>query len=459
MARVIGFALLACLALAGGVVRGQGATDPAASSGLAPWSWPLDAEHREAARGLRESRRAGPGEEGRILEALSRRGVAALPAWFDILERQRVPESTPGDAPQMLSEAQRGLLVAALGRLPAPLVRTRILQRVAARGDAPDLDLRLAAIRVLAVAGEAADLALVARWAPRKPLVDANSPAPLSREGRAALRDAASGILARDARAWPAFEAVLRRSDEHVARALLDGACARRDPRAAEVLLRIARGEPAHALQVASLAPRCGRSSRPEVDADFALWALERAQAVEPDQAHAYLAAVGAFDDGDLAGRLCALAAEDEPRRAQAALSALRAITGLGLGTVEEWLSWLELERTWRATTRPALARDILGGDEAAMARALKALAMRRIQRAELVADVVPALSARKPALRAQACSTLGALKSAAGTDALLVACLDEDEAVRRAARAALRAIHGEPLPEELDLLRVALGL
>jgi hypothetical protein len=471
---MIAIALAACLALAPSVVLGQAAPEAvvpeavvpeavvpeaAAASGLEAWSWPLDGEHREAARRLREARRAGPEQQVRLLEALVGRGVAALPAWFDILERQRVPETATDDAPQILSEAQRGLLLAAMGRLPAAIVRARVLQRLAAHGATPGDEARLAAIRVLAVVGEAGDLSSLARWAPRKPVHDPQSPAPLSREGRAALREAAGGILGRDARGWPGLESVLRQCDEHAASALLDGACTKRDPRAAETLMRLVRERPVHALQVASLAPRCGRSSRPGVDAAFALWALERAQAVEPEAAEAYLGAVGAFDDGDLAPALCAMAAEGEPRKARAAVAALRSMTGLGLERVDEWRTWLEVERRWREQTRPALARDVLHGDEAAVARALKAFGQRRILRGALVADVAPALAARQPALRALACSTLGALGGAEATESLLLACLDEHESVRVAARAALGEIHGEPPPESIDLLRAELGL
>jgi HEAT repeat protein len=53
----------------------------------------------------------------------------------------------------------------------------------------------------------------------------------------------------------------------------------------------------------------------------------------------------------------------------------------------------------------------------------------------------------------------LGALGGAEATESLLLACLDEHESVRVAARAALGEIHGEPPPESIDLLRAELGL
>jgi hypothetical protein len=454
---MIGWPLVACLMLPPAQATARvvvGPVDAGSSVEVPrPWSWPTEREHLEAGRILRDSRRAGADEQGVLVEQLARRGSAALSAWFDILEHQRVPEATSTDAPQLLSESQRGLLLSALARHPAPKVRALLLQRVESRSADEAGEMRLAAIRVLAVVGQARDLARLPAWAARKHSSAGSAPARLTREARTGLRDAAAGILARDPHGWRELVALVVDCDEHAARALLDGASSRRDALALEPLLRIVRARPAMALQVAALAPRCGRSIRPAWDAEFAQWAMERAEASPSEDIGAFLGAVGAFDEGALAPRLCALLDDPDRRVAAAALGALRAMVGLGLSSSAEWRAWLEGEVRWNEQVRPILARAVLEADEAGAARALQAYAGRRFQRSSLVADVVPALASRRPALRALACSTLGALHSAAATDQLVAASSDEDSTVRASARAALLAIHGEQLPDDLGLL------
>src|ERR1700741_3381131 len=131
---------------------GARAQEPQESdSRLQAWSWPTTPEHLVIAGALRASRRsdAAPGSE--LVQRMLGAGPGAVAAEIDILARRRGPETSPEDAPQILSDPQRDLVLAALARSGESEVRAEIKARLEV--DASDSHARLAAMHALGAVG------------------------------------------------------------------------------------------------------------------------------------------------------------------------------------------------------------------------------------------------------------------------------------------------------------------
>src|SRR6185295_11898454 len=126
-----------------------------------------------------------------LLAQLASPGADAIAPLFDILVQERVPRSEPEDAPQILSVAQRDLVLAALAKLPREKVRAALERRLPAPPAVADARMRLAILRLLSVIGDSNDLPRLCALAPREQ--DALTPA-----AAAALRGACAGILRRE---------------------------------------------------------------------------------------------------------------------------------------------------------------------------------------------------------------------------------------------------------------------
>src|SRR5512147_2209045 len=81
--------------------------DDAAPPKLGPWTWETTPAHLRIAAALREARRAGPSDGPLLQQRIIGSGKDSIAAQVDILLRGRVPETSPKDGPQVLSDAQR----------------------------------------------------------------------------------------------------------------------------------------------------------------------------------------------------------------------------------------------------------------------------------------------------------------------------------------------------------------
>ena len=449
-------ALLAGLAAGALVPSPAPAQGPAqsredAAPGLSRWSAPTTPAHLAIAKVLRESRRSSAAPPAKLVERLTKAGPEAPQALVDVLARARVPETAPDDAPQILSEAQRDLVVLALAKSPAEAVRNAVRAELQAQVPGPGAP--LAAVRALGAIGGAGDLLQVAELAPRQ-----GRGQPLLPEARTALRDACASVLSRDPRGYAALADLVRRSDAEVGRALLESLGSRRNPRALPVLLAAARAKSELGPQAAARAAACGGSTDPTLDRDFCAWALAALPSARPEFARSLLQALGSVDDGTLVPEMIARLADADAGVRDSALWALRKTSRLGLpADATSWTTWFHAEADWHEKARPALKADLESGDLAKAALALRAYAEHRTRRSELASDVARALGNSTPELRRLSCEILGQLGSPSACSALVERLTDEDEGVREAAYQALREVTGLDLPREPTSLREVL--
>src|SRR5258706_809533 len=396
--------------------RAQDPADDPAPPKLAPWTWPSTPSHLRIGAALREARHAGPGAGPELLERISASGRDAIAAQLDILLRARVPETSPKDGPQLLSEAQRELLLSALAKMPQAGVRKELDARLAQTPD--DSTARIGAIYALGVVGEAQDLAQLVALAPRKAESEELA---LPSAAREALRNSVTTLLRRQPQAWPALSSALREVDLNAAKTLLDALGRVRDPRGLRILLEAARANPKLAWKAASLAPACGSSLQPETDREFLEWVRGELQNAQPGYARTLLTDVGALDDGDWVPTLTDHLGDPGSGVREEALAALRRISGLGYpGDPTLWRNWYGVETRWHAERRPKLVPQLSSNEIPVVLAAVREYSEHRTHRTELTGELLKVLDNGKPEVRRLVISVLERLGSCAACPALL---------------------------------------
>jgi len=434
---------IAALPLLASVARAGGPDDSGAPR-LAAWSWEITPAHKAIAAALRDSRLPSPPPDSRLVDRIVSAGPGTIAAELDILVRKRVPEARPGDAPQILSDPQRALLIAALSRGSASAVRAAVGARVDAAPGDPGT--QLAAVHALGAVGAAGDLRKIVELVPRK----SGASSPLSTEAREAVKAACEAILLRDRDAYGALKDMMHRIDPEVGRPLLDALGSTRNPRALEVLREAARSQATLRPQVAAMAAKCGVSNDAAVDREFTSWLESELKEARPEYARVILQALGALDDGACVPTLIARLEDPDRGIADSALWGLKKISGLGFPALPaSWNAWYLAETSWHDRVRPRLQQNLVSGDTARIVEALRGYAEHRTHRAQLAADVEAVLSDRRPELRHMACGTLGQIGSMNSCLALVGVLEDEDPSVSRAAREALTAITGLQIPDD----------
>ncbi len=430
------------------------AIDDAAPPKLPPWSWDCTPAHLRIAAALREARHASPGSEAGLLQRIVESGRDAVAAQVDILLRGRVPETSPKDAPQVLSDVQRELLLSALAKMPQKAVRKELDERLAKSPD--DARARLGAMLALGTIGEATDLAQLIALAPRKP----DSPElALTRSGRETLRDTLATLLRRVPQAWSALSAELRRTDLSASKVLLDGLASERDPRALALLLEAARTNPKLAWKAASLMPACGSSLNAQTDRECLEWLRGELATAEPDYARTLLMAVGTLDDGEFCPELIDRLEDENSGIREEALSALRHISGLGFpGVAAAWRAWYATEARWHAEQRPKLQAQLSSAETTKVVSALREYSEHRTRRGELASEVAKLLEHPKADVRSLAISVLEHLGSPVACAALVGMLGDSDSKVGEAAWHALSTISGVALSRDPEQLHALFG-
>ena len=422
--------------------RARGGED--GRTALAPWSWTKTSEHVVIARALRESRGVDEAAGTKLVERIVDAGPSALDAGIDILARRRVPEVGPDDRPQILSEPQRELLLTALSQQPVARVRAALESRLAANGK--DAGTRLAAIQVLGVIGSAADLDRMIDLAPH----GAGEEKAFGEDARNAERSACASILRRDRRAWSTLAKLFHRVEPGAVRPLLEALTSMKDPRALAVLQAAASTGPELRVLAVALVAGCGRSLDAPLNEQFAGWMVSELSSAQPEYARSLVRAIGVLDDGSCVPTLIDRLEDENSGVREAALIALRRVSGLGLpADASTWRAWHTEEVRWHTECRPTLLLDLASHDPQRIVAALRSYSDRRTKTAELAGDVVRVLSDSRPELRRLACDVLQALGSSSACDALAELLQDPDASVAQAAWTALRAITGLDLPRD----------
>jgi len=449
---------LACV-LAAGVclLPGARAQDPASDSAppkLEPWTWPSTPAHLCIGAALREARHASPGAEPQLQQRIIDSGQDAIAAQLDILLRARVPETGPKDGPQVLSVAQRDLLLSALAKMPAQSVRKELDARLAQSPD--DNTARIGAIYALGTVGEAVDVPQLVALAPRKAVGEDLA---LPQAAREALRDSMTTLLRRRPQAWPALGSAVCAVDLNAARTLLDALGRVRDPRGLRILLEAARANPKLAWKVASLVPACGSSLQLETDREALEWVRSELQNAPPGYVRTLFTAVGTLDDGEWVPALIEYLGDTDNGVREEALAALRRISGLAYpGDPALWRSWYGVEARWHAERRPKLVPQLSSNEVPVVLAAVREYSEHRTRRGELAEELLKVLDNGKPEVRGLVISVLGRLGSPAACPALLGMLGDSDAKVSEAAWQALRTICGSEIPRDPEVLREMFG-
>ncbi|MFN0006577.1 MAG: HEAT repeat domain-containing protein [Planctomycetota bacterium] len=440
MIQVLTLAAL-CLALAARPAQPQD-SDPR----LPAWSWPTTPEHLVIAQALRESRHADAAPGAELVQRMLGAGPGAPAAAIDLLARRRVPETSPEDAPQVLSAPQRDLVLALLSRASESQVRAEIRARLEL--DPLEAGARLAAIHALGAVGRGADLVRIVELAPRRD----DEGETLTKESRETVRSACASILRKDVRAWFALTELVRKVDSEAGRALLGAIATQREPRALSVLFSAALWQSDLGPQAAALATTCGGSSDPQLDSDFTAWIVSELPDARPEYARSLLQALGTIDDGTNVKTLIEHLKDEDAGSRDSALWGLRRLSGLGFpADPVTWRAWIQSEDTWHKQRRPRLRFELDSNDVSRVAAALREYSERRTRRPELAREVTVLLRHPQRELRLLACIVLEHLGSSAACDELSERLRDPDADVKEAAWKALCSITGLTLPRDPD--------
>jgi len=416
------------------------------------WSGPVGEMHRKLAQPLRAVRQQGANGSALLMQLVAP-GADAVAPLLDILVQERVPRAQPTDAPQILSSAQRGLLLSALAKLPAERVRAELELRLPAPPAKASASVRIAALRVLSLIGNSADLPRLSGLAPR----EKNE---LARGSVEVLREAYAGILRRDPALVSRGRPLLNGCDDDAASQLLFALGELRDKRALPLLEDCLHSMPQLAQQAIGLIALLGRSDDPSYNRRVASWLAENLDHERSEWTRASLRALGVLDDGPQVPALLSELQSPHPGLREAALDSLHQISGLQLGDSEAaWREWYADECDWLASGQPAAERELSSNQDAQVAHALDQFAAHRLFRDERVQAVLGVLDSGTPAMRALSCATLARMGSKRALPALVERISDEDPIVAQAAWSAACELSGQVLPRSSSQAREQLTL
>jgi hypothetical protein len=152
--------------------------------------------------------------------------------------------------------------------------------------------------------------------------------------------------------------------------------------------------------------------------------------------------ALAELEDPGALPELLRLTTAPDPVLSGAAFAALERTTGLALPRrPERWQSWFAAELAWTRERAGPLRSLLDGPDPARAMAALREIAMHRIDRPGLVELAAASLAHADERVRAEACRTLGALRSAVAAPSLRAALSDPSPPVGAAALQALRCL------------------
>ncbi len=415
---------------------------PAAMPALSPASSDL-------ARTLRRSRSEPDVPQAVFVDELDALDTGALPAFLELLERERVPALEPDQAEQKLSEPQRAILLAALARREARAVTAALDRRLELAQDPAG---RLLAIRVLGAVGDASSMERMVALA----LVSGEEQPPAGLEE--ALREALACSLKRESKGFAEIERLLQRSAAVLRPALVQAAGDTRQARALGVFSRALTLQSELAPIVASQVTRVGRSLDPKANADVIDRLRGLLQSGDPNVQRSVALALGELRDERSIPMLIDLLEGSDSGLAQNACWALQHATGLQFpASAERWRQWYADERSWFAREERGMLRDLESRDPAKVSTALREISRRRTERDALAVEVIAVLQRAEPSLRAQACETLAALGSSVALSALLDRLESDIPFCSQSALRALCAITGLDLPNDAAAWRAAL--
>ncbi|MBK7874271.1 MAG: hypothetical protein IPJ77_00695 [Planctomycetes bacterium] len=432
-ARILAFALLWALAATPAVrAQDEAPVDPPEAALSAD---PVrNQEILRLAQILRLSRRADSPIRSELVRGLVANGGRSIEALLDLLESGRVPKVAPDDGRQVLSEAQRELVLAALGELDPLLVRAAGEQRLSY---AETTAVYRTAVWALCAGGNDEVLERFLRRSstrgdqPELPHVD-------WRRGFQLLFTRTPGAFAIAERFW-------REGLSEQQRALVEACGELRDPACLAFLasvLEFDRGDLA-TLAVGQIV-RVGRSYDPALDERLGAAIRPRLDLTRPNACQAALQALGELRDRTTLALATDLLHEEDAGIRQSALWMLRRASGLELdGKPATWKRWLDDQERTFATAEKRILPNLASKELARVVEGLRDLSALRIERAQIARWIEPVLKRSEPGLRVQACHALLELDERSSVGMLQPLLEDRDARVVAAARTALTKLTG----------------
>lgn len=302
------------------------------------------------------------------------------------------------------------------------------------------------AMRLLGRVGADSDVAAAVRAADAAEPEPDGAPSPWL----AGLAAMAREVLARDASAAAPIAALVQASRPAAQVALLEALGSVPRPETADALARLSARAPALDPAVLAQIGRIGAQRRAAVSVDVVLRVRSALGSQDVAARREAALAVGRLRDDAATPTLVELLDGDLPGVRENALWSLREITGVRFGLdAPRWRRWLEREDLWWTERAPDLFARIENGTAAEAVDALRDVARRRLERAEIARRSVVALQRSERPVLVEACLTLAALKSTVAVAPLIEVLEHGDAAVRSAAWEALKAISGEDRPPD----------
>ncbi len=357
-----------------------------------------------------------------------------LPLLFAILESERVP-AQDGEPEQVLSRAQRALVVAALERAGNAEIHTWAVGQLAGQDGARQ---RAAALWMLGAVGRASDQPQGFERA----LLDAEPD--LDERVGAALRAALASVVRRDPGAIEQLERSWRDLPEELLRTLLFSLG---DGRRGDAMLLVADvlgTRPELAALILSQVRRLGPPTTLEEGRRLARVVRPYLDSRNPTSCQAAVQALSELEDVESIPYMIELLHEEEEILREVAGWGLQRVTGLELAPAASvWSAWYEGELDWYERDWPKLRGRLNALQIDRIASTVQEMTQHGLFRHELSLDLARALSNPHPSVRTCACVALGELRSPVGIPWLLDRIDDRRPEVSAAAAAAIQRITG----------------
>lgn len=401
----------------------------------------LHASEVQAVEQLRALRGDEPPTEQAVEEFLVEHAESCVELCLDMLVDQAIPARDDG-APQRLSIQQETIMLAALARMPAELVRPAANNRLLG---ATDERARVVACRVYGRTGDARDVDLLFALACDEGAEETTAAL------RAGFRDGLKHLIARPdvavalERKWPTAPGGLR---ESTLQALGDS----RDPRTLPLLRDVITWSDDWALLAIAQVRLIGASLDEQLNRSVADSLAERLDDTESRVQEAACFALGELRSEEHLEDLIEMLDRPELVIRGAAHKSLVQIAGTDLPTSSRvWSLWYERERAAVQRMLERLTERALTGPPAPLLELLRDSSRLELGRHDLTAALLPTLEHRSVAVRLTGCQVLAQLASPLAIDALLYALGDHEDEVRGAALEALVTITGVTGPESPD--------
>lgn len=399
---------------------------------------------------LRESRRRDGASRTELAAHLSAVGEFGVASAVSILLERAVPPVAPDEAPQVLSDPQRELLLDALATWPAAPALERMEKELE---QARDFSRAWAAIHLWSASAPPEHFERSVGLAAQN----------LGQSKRAdnaleqALEHAARRLLRRRPDAFATLTEAYERLDPRLRLPLILGAGATGDARASELLARVLERDPDHASAALAQAQVIGRSHDARVHGELCELLRAHLTSERPNDRSAALRALGAQRDWASVELMIELLEDADETVRRSAEWSLNHSTELSWREPRAWRAWYATESSWRDQRMDEVLRLLLSSSSRQVLSAIEEASRHPLFASQTAPWVADALQSERAEVRSAAARALGSLDSPLAYRSLVDALADPDSAVIHAAHQALGQLSGLELDADPQLWRAAL--